>query len=51
MMLERYGDNYKQLLEDKEGPYLTINTNGKTNRRYIKEIEGLETSVRNMKHV
>lgn len=44
MMLERYGDNYKQLLEDKEGPYLTINTNGKTNRRYIKEIEGLETS-------
>lgn len=43
MMLEKYEDIYKKMLEDKEGPYLMINTNGKTNRRYIKEIEGLET--------
>lgn len=44
MMLEKYENIYKNILDDKEGPYLMINTKEKNYRRYIKEIEALETT-------
>jgi hypothetical protein len=44
MMLEKYENIYKNILDDKEGPYLMINTKAKNYRRYIKEIEALETT-------
>lgn len=44
MMLEKYENIYKNILDDKEGPYLMINTKEKNYRRYIKAIEALETT-------
>lgn len=43
LMLEHYGDIYKGLLEEKEGPRLMVEENGKKIQKYIKDIEGLET--------
>lgn len=40
LMLEHYGDVYKGLLGEKEGPRLTIEEDGQKSQKYIKDIEG-----------
>lgn len=42
LMLEQYGDVYKSLLGEKEGPRLMIEKNGKKEQKYIKDIEFIE---------
>lgn len=41
-MLECYGDIYKSLLGEKEGPRLMIMENGQKYQKYIKDIENTE---------
>ena len=42
LMLECYGDIYKSLLGEKEGPRLMIMENGQKYQKYIKDIENTE---------
>lgn len=42
LMLEHYGDIYKNLLGKKEGPRLMIMENGQKYQKYIKDIENAE---------
>lgn len=42
LMLEHYGDVYKELLSEKEGPRLMIDIDGQKQRKNIKLIEELE---------
>lgn len=42
LMLEHYGDIYKSLLGEKEGPRLMITENGQKYQKYIKDIENTE---------
>ena len=42
LMLEWYGDIYKSLLGEKEGPRLMIMENGQKYQKYIKDIENTE---------
>lgn len=42
LMLEHYGDIYKSLLGEKEGPRLMIMENGQKYQKYIKDIENTE---------
>lgn len=44
LMLEHYGEVYKSLLGEKEGPRLMIKEKGKNQQKYIKDIEILPTS-------
>ena len=44
LMLEHYGDVYREILSEKEGPRLMVNINGKKQRKYIKSIEELGES-------
>lgn len=44
LMLEHYGDVYKEILSEKEGPRLMVNINGKKWQKYIKTIEELGES-------
>ena len=44
LMLEYYGDVYKSLLSENEGPRLIINENGNEYQRHIKDIETSRTS-------
>ena len=44
LMLEHYGEVYKSLLGEKEGPSLMIKEKGKNQQKYIKDIEILPTS-------
>jgi predicted ATP-dependent endonuclease of OLD family len=42
LMLEQYGDIYKGLLGEKEGPRLMVMEKGKDHQKYIKDVEKLE---------
>lgn len=44
LMLERFGDVYKSLLGEKEGPRLMVKEKGKSIQKYIKDIEGMESA-------
>ena len=48
LMLEHYGDIYKGLLGEKEGPRLMIKEEGKDQQKYIKDIEKLPLLIRNI---
>lgn len=39
LMLEHYGDFYKNLLSEKEGPRIMVEENGKKHQKYIRDIE------------
>ena len=41
LMLEHYGDVYKEILSEREGPRLMVNINGERKQKYIKSIEEL----------
>lgn len=43
LMLKHYGEVYKSLLGEKEGPRLMINEKGENQQKYIKDIEILPT--------
>lgn len=43
LMLEYYGDIYKSLLNEKEGPRLMVDENGRTQQKFIIDIESSET--------
>lgn len=42
LMLENFGEEYKGLLEEKEGPRLMIEQNGKKEQKKIIDIEGID---------
>lgn len=42
LMLEHYGEVYKNLVGEKEGPRLMVKEKGKSNQKYIKDIEEME---------
>ena len=42
LMLENFGEKYKGLLEEKEGPRLMIEKEGKKEQKKIIDIEGIE---------
>ena len=44
LMLEHYGEVYKEILGEKEGPRLMVNIGGKRQQKYIKSIETLGES-------
>lgn len=44
LMLEHYGDIYRKILSDNEGPRLMVDINGKKEQKYIKSIEELGES-------
>ena len=44
LMLEHFGDVYKSLLGQKEGPRLMVKEKGKSIQKYIKDIEGMESA-------
>lgn len=44
LMLEHYGEVYKEILSEKEGPRLMVNIGGKRQQKYIKSIETLGES-------
>ena len=44
LMLEHYGDVYREILSEEEGPRLMVNINEKKQRKYIKSIEELGES-------
>lgn len=39
LMLEQYGETYKSILDEKEGPRLTITEKGQSGQKYVKDIE------------
>lgn len=45
LMLEYYGNQYKRLLKDTEGPRLMVTENGKKKQRLIKDIENLPRNL------
>lgn len=44
LMLEHYGEVYKEILSEKEGPRLIVNIGGERQQKYIKSIETLGES-------
>lgn len=42
LMLEHFGDMYKSLLNEKEGPRIMVKENGERVQKYIKDIEEME---------
>ena len=44
LMLEHFGDVYKSLLGQKEGPRLMVKEKGKSIQKYIRDIEGMESA-------
>ena len=49
LMLEYYGDIYKDMLGEKEGPRLMVKEEGENCKKYIKDIEESELYIEGLR--